>query len=123
MCARPHTSQKASCYNTSGDLPYKKLNVSEGSFFDIFPINIINLINNWIIRSEKLYTHKKIISQFTCQPFPIILTLAQKHRKPRHNCGSLQYYGTTRYKWAHSIDITCLLRLYMKQILTKNRHE
>ena len=104
-------------------LPTKRLNIVEVSLFDLLPMNIIIVVDYLIIRSKYKDKHTQIISQFTRQPFPVICTLAHKHRKPHHNYGPLQLYGTIIYKWDRSIDNMCPLGIYMKHVLTKNEHE
>ena len=66
---------------------------------------------------------QKIISQFTRQPFPIFCTLSYKLQKPHHTYGPLHIYGRIRYKWSCRINKTYTLRIYVKPIFTKNKHE
>ena len=86
-------------------------------------MDILVVINALIISSENKDKHTKTISRFTLHPFPVLRTLVHKHRKPRHNYGTLQPYDTIRYKWACTIYNTFPLVLYMKPVLNKNKHE
>ena len=90
--------------------------------FDLLPMDIITIINDWIIRSEYKYKHKKIVSQFTRQKILVLHTLAHKQRKPHHNYGTLQFYITTIYKWACILEKTPPIGIYMRPQLTKNKH-
>ena len=62
MHARKPTSHETSRYYTIVDLFYKKNKITEGPSFDILPMNIITIIDDWIIRSEYKYKQKKIVS-------------------------------------------------------------
>ena len=106
ICTKLHTTKLV--YTR----PTKRLKIAEGSFFDILPINILTLIDDWIIRSEYKDEHNTIVLCFTCQKFSALCIFLHKQQKPHHNYGILQFYGTSRYKWSHSIDKTFPLGLY-----------
>ena len=99
------------------------LNFAKGTFFDLLPMYVLGVIDNWIIFLKYHDKNKTILSWIKSQVSPVFCTLAFEYWKPYHNFGTLKLYVGTRYKWAHRLykDSTCIIRT--KSPLIKNTQE
>ena len=92
--------QKSSEGHLVDNHPMKRVKIEKGSLFDLLPVEILSIINDWAISFE--YNDKRIVVMNQIfQKNPILYKPPYTKLKPFHNFIPLSFYDASIYGWAH----------------------